>query len=636
VQLSGVDTDSIIEQARREDNQGNRIRRVRQMLFEQLHITGEGEFEQYHEFLWRYTKRNCTVLFRNIRELPDSSLENSQADWKLVIDFPFDEAGHGPRDDLSTIQRFLQSHPRGANTLCWVPSFFSHEAQKDLGMLVILEHILTGERFGQYSSHLSPQDRPAAKSVLESQRSMLRQRVQNHLDAAYGLDAASHGSLDPTQELELSEQYVALCPGFEPQPPVAANLAGAMRDLLSQALQHEFPAAPNFETEIKSSVLKKVYELVLPATQSSDGRAAIDKPLRPLLRQVANPLLIGEMGVEATHFVLGQHWKAHFSRKAAEAGGAMGVAQLRRWIDEPKPMGLPKEGQNLVILLFAAQTNRTLYRHSGPYDNATLQNIPDDCELRSVDLPDDRTWEIAVQRAGSIFGMAPPRLLSANNVSAVVSELKKKADESRRCCQAYSQRLKERMAKLSLKSDETDRLRTAVATRALLERIHAADPGAVVAQLTGASVATSESAMGECLSKAAELEGNLDTANWEIFDAIGKLTDGRQAEAREILAEVNAALSSDEHVIQLAPALKGAQAKAVRLLTATTPPRPPDVKPPIQPPVPPGSEIVDQGTKQDLTLSAAEEVLETLKKRVQDGQTARINLGWVIEKGRAS
>ncbi|MGB0068913.1 MAG: hypothetical protein WBQ11_12755, partial [Isosphaeraceae bacterium] len=195
IQLSGVDTESIIEQARREDNQGNRIRRVRQMLFDQLGIQGEGEFEQYHEFWWRKTKRSCVVLFKNIRELPDSSLENSEEPWKIVIDFPFDEAGHGPRDDLSTLQRFIQSHPDGAKTLCWVPSFFSNDAQKDLGMLVILEHILTGERFGQYSSHLSPQDRPAAKSLLENQRSILRQRVQSHLDAAYGLEVLSQGSL---------------------------------------------------------------------------------------------------------------------------------------------------------------------------------------------------------------------------------------------------------------------------------------------------------------------------------------------------------------------------------------------------------------------------------------------------------
>ena len=83
VQLSGVDTESIIEQARREDNQGNRIRRVRQMIFEQLGIQGEGDFEQFLEFRWRNTKRSCTVLFRNIRELPDSSLENTDESWKL-------------------------------------------------------------------------------------------------------------------------------------------------------------------------------------------------------------------------------------------------------------------------------------------------------------------------------------------------------------------------------------------------------------------------------------------------------------------------------------------------------------------------------------------------------------------------
>ncbi len=191
VQLSGVDTESIIEQARREDNQGNRIRRVRQMIFEQLGIEGEGEFEQYQEFWWRNTKRSCVVLFKNVRELPDSSLENTDDSWKLVIDFPFDEAGHGPRDDLSTVQRFMQSHPDGTKTLCWVPSFFSQDAQKDLGMLVILEHILTGERFAQYSNHLSPQDRQAAKSLLENQRSELSSRVKNHLDAAYGLEVLS-------------------------------------------------------------------------------------------------------------------------------------------------------------------------------------------------------------------------------------------------------------------------------------------------------------------------------------------------------------------------------------------------------------------------------------------------------------
>ena len=69
-----------------------------------------------------------------------------------------------------------------------------------------------------------------------------------------------------------------------------------MQQLLGQALEHEFPAAPQFETEIKSSKLKKVYELVLPATESPMGGVPIEKTQRLLLRQMANPLCWARWG----------------------------------------------------------------------------------------------------------------------------------------------------------------------------------------------------------------------------------------------------------------------------------------------------------------------------------------------------
>ena len=638
VQLSGVDTESIIEQARREDNQGNRIRRVRQMIFEQLGIQGEGEFEQFLEFLWRNTKRNCVVLFKNVRELPDSSLENTDESWKLVIDFPFDEAGHGPRDDLSTVQRFMQAHPDGTKTLCWVPSFFSLDAQKDLGMLVILEHILTGERFAQYSNHLSPQDRQGAKSLLENQRSVLYTRVKNHLDAAYGLEALSQGSLDTTHDLDLSEHYVSLCPGFTARPPVAADLAGAMQHLLSQALEHEFPAAPFFEAEAKPATLKKVYELVAPAAEAPDGRLAIDKTLRPLVRQIANPLMVGEMGPDATHFVLSQHWKTHFARKAAETGSAMVVGKLRDWINDPKPMGMPKEAENLVILLFAAQTNRTFFRHGGPCE-PTLQTVPDDCELRSVPLPAGGVWEPAVQRAGSIFGVAGSRLVTAANVGTLSAEVKKRAGAARPACVAYCQRLKHRMTGIGIAAEKTARMKTSLATRALVDSLDTAEPSSVVGILAAAEIATSEAAMGECRTKAAELDGNLETAGWDIFEAIGKLTDDRQQAAQEILAELREALSSDEHVVGLAPALTSAQARAVRLLTKPVePPKPPIVTPPTphQPPTPPppspGWKVVDEGAADGLDLSKAKDKLAALEKKLRKDRRIQVQISWRIEE----
>jgi hypothetical protein len=643
VQLSGVDTEGIIEQARREDNLGNRVRRVRQMLFEQIGIHGEGEFEQYHEFLWRNTKRTCEVLFRNIRELPDSSLENSSVNWKLIIDFPFDEPGYGPRDDQSVIQRFIQSHPNGTKTLCWMPSFLSSDAQKDLGMLVILEHVLTGERFMQYANHLSPQDRQAAKSLLENQRSVLQQRVRGHIDAAYGLESLSPGSLDTTHDLDLNEHYASLLRGFTPQPPVAANLGGAMEHLLGQALEHEFPGAPHFEAEVKSGTLKKAYELVLPATQSPDCRVAVDKTMRLLLRQIAEPLLLGEMGLDATHFVLSQHWKTHFDRRTADSGNpTITVGQLRDWIDDPKPMGLSKEAENLVILLFATQTNRAFYRHGGPYDEPTLQNLPDDCELRMVHLPSADQWEIAVKRAGNVFGVAGSRLLSAANVGTLSADLKKKAEQVRRPCQTYCQRLQDRMKSLGIVPEGTDRMKTTVATLSIVDKLHAAEPANVVGLLAKAGIATSEAAMGECVGKAAELEGNLSAAGWDIFEAIGKLPDDRKTAAEAILAEVRQAISSDEHVIALAPALTGAQARAVRLLTAAPPVPPvippimPPAKPPVTPPITAGKQIVDQGTNPNLTTAAAKELLVNLDKRVKAGQAAKVSITWVIEQGGSS
>ncbi|MEX0586652.1 MAG: hypothetical protein WD176_08410, partial [Pirellulales bacterium] len=573
LQLSGVDTEGIIKQAEREDNLGNRVRRVRQMLFEQLGIEGEGEIHQFHNFLWRNTQRTCEILFKNIRELPEASLENHEDGWKLVIDFPFDEPGFGPRDDLSKLQAFKLSHRDGAKTICWVPAFFSADAQKDLGLLVVLEHVLAspdestlGERFLQYSRYLSPQDRQSAWTILQNQRSVLRQRVRSHLDAAYGLESLVPGALDTTHELELAERFGSLWQGFDPQPPVAATLGQAMEHLLSQALEHEFPAAPDFKAEVKLSNLKKVWEQVLAATQSADGRAPVDRTLRPLMRQIADPLLLGEMGNDATHFVLGQRWRTHFSRKAAETGAAMTVRQLRRWIDDPTPMGLPKEAANLVLLAFAAQTNRTFYIH-GASCQATLGAIPEDCELREEKLPDEAVWQRAIGRAGSIFGLTVSPLLGANNVAVLSGGVQKSANERRSGCQTYCRRLRDRLLQLGVDAVSAPRMKTAAATLALVESIRDTETGDVVKRLAAADIATSETAMGECLTNVFELEGNLDTANWELFTAVGNLTDDRRAAAAQILGDLKQALQSDEHVIQLAPAVKSAQATALRLLT---------------------------------------------------------------------
>ena len=121
------------------------------MLFEQLGIDDADGLTIERPFKWRNTDRSCEIVFANVRDLPDASLEAGD-DWRVVIDIPFDESGHGPRDDLGRLQHFRQKHPEGSRTLVWVPNFFSQDALKDLGLLVVLEHILAGERFARMAS----------------------------------------------------------------------------------------------------------------------------------------------------------------------------------------------------------------------------------------------------------------------------------------------------------------------------------------------------------------------------------------------------------------------------------------------------------------------------------------------------
>jgi hypothetical protein len=340
------------------------------------------------------------------------------------------------------------------------------------------------------------------------------------------------------------------------------------------------------------------------------------------------------MGTDATHFLLGQHWKSHFTRKS-QTGSGMSVGQLRKWINDPKPMGLPKEAENLIILLFAAQTNRTLYLHGGPFEG-TLTNIPEASELRIMDLPNPEVWKMAVHRAAAIFSFNGSSLLNANNVNQLTTDVKKKSAETRRPCQVYVERLKARMTQLGMPLEKSHRLKTATRARSLLERLLAAEEDDALDVLANADIATSEAAMGECVAKSAELEGNLETAGWDIFEAIGQLTDERKPQVGEILKEVRLALESDEHAVSLAPALREAQAKAVRLLTKKALPGPtPEIQPPPVTPPPPKRQkrVVGQGEEQGVTLDSASERLSALKSKLQRGQTVRINLSWIIEEG---
>ena len=170
----------------------------------------------------------------------------------------------------------------------------------------------------------------------------------------------------------------------------------------------------------------------------------------------------------------------------------------------------------------------------------------------------------------------------------------------------------------------------------ILEKVHLSSDDAIVGVLDSAEVATSESAMGECLNKAGALAGALDGTNWEIFDAIAGLADERKTAANAIRSAVEQALRWDEHVKSLAGVLKEAQSNAVRLLTEVKKPKT-DYhlglpQPTTTPVTKPGRKVVDQGTEQFQDIDDAQAKLEQLTKLTAERRHLRMTITWRIEE----
>ncbi len=640
IQVTGVDIEPIVRgPAASSDNPGNRRRRVREMLFEQLGVTDSNDLFATYPVLWRGTRREVEVLFENVRELSDDKLRGRPGTWTVVIDFPFDDPRFTPADDLARLANYRGDDTQ---TLVWMPSFFSAKAQHDLGRLVVLDYILTGERFNELAAHLSLVDRGPAQALLRNQRDQLQQRVRQYLEVAYGIAGDSREAV--VNPLAPEDQFRSLDQTLEPLPPVGANLKSAFEALLDQLFRHQYPAHPFFDAEVKPAALKKVWPELERAIGSADGRAPVgDRVLRQLIRSIADPVQLGKTG--ESHFVLGDHWRSHFLRQQAREGTAFTVARLRRWIDQPLAMGLPEEVQNLILLTFAGQTNRSFVRGNAPHAPG-IEQMPDDLELREQTLPEPGDWQVAGKRAAALFGLTIPTSRNAGNVARLVEEVHCKARAVREPIASLVRGLSEKSA-LFPTAGGNPRLHTARSALALLADLLSAEGAAVVTTLANAPIETSEAAMRQTLARARELEEDLRTGAWDIFEAMQALCDERQAAARAIVARVCETLAADEHAIGLRAALDAQRLKAVRLLTVAPPP--PSPRPPVGPPTPPlplpikepapaGGRspkpplIVQESAQTDLDSDQAMELLEDLHAILDNDTALRLSISWRLEK----
>ena len=640
LQLVGVDTDSILDQASAHDTTGARIRMVRNLLGDAIGLDTREALLPAFTFPWRGRNRQVDIAFANVRDprdLPDGEFRATADRPKVVIDYPFDPEDRGPADDIARAQR-LRDTIGPTPTLCWIPRSLSEKARRELGQLVILDFLLTGDRLDQHTAHLPQAQRLEARDVLTGRREQLKAYLVEVLRQAYGVSAPDADSV--RDDVALADQFPTLDGSITVRPPTAASLRDAFGQLLDQLWSAVAPAHPQFPETIRKPELVRTLDLVAQAAARPDRRLEVNTGDRPLLRKVIAPLRLGQIG--EAHFTLDRHWRDHFHRMQQANPGPVTVARLREWMDEPTRMALDEPVANLVISAYAIEDDRVLVV-DGMTLPPTVDRLDGRVELRTQELPDEGVWATATGRAPRLFGVASSPLRSAATVAALARDVRAAAEPHRDGVRRLVPALNRLADRFGVPAD-APRRRNAVAAQTLVDGVTtAADDLAVVRFVAGVDVPTTAEALGASIKQAGRVAAALDAAMTDLFDVAFALGPPWDAEAAVIRDRLVQAVAADQFTVDLVEVLTSVARDATALVgRATRQPAAPQVPAPGGPvtpsaaetgpasPIPsaPSPALPAAGDQSGLSGEEARRLLEQL---LAAGALRRLDVRWELE-----
>ncbi|MCA9537158.1 MAG: hypothetical protein KC593_25930 [Myxococcales bacterium] len=564
IRLEGVPLGPILEQARDKDSQGARQRVVRELLFSAMGMDASAESGVDQKVEWRGTKRVGHVRFGNVRKMSDAQLACDDAhDWRLVVDYPFDDAGFGPNDDLAKLDAYMEQGA-GTWTLVWLPSFFAKPMNDLLGEVVVLEHILESrESKKKYLGSLSAEDRARAELDLENLYNAKRARLFQSLEQAYGLRADKDADLDSGRRVD--EHLRVLKPGAKVRMSLAPNLAEALSSFVPALLERRYPRHPYLEGSLSARRLDLLVERFGHIVNADDKRIPADRALVGDMKGTLVELGLVRTTENAVHLVEDKTLQRLEQRRAQLGEDRPTVAQVRHFIDEGGQMGLPLEVQDLVVRCYARWSARTLVMGGRAFEPGKGP-LPGDVELEKPELPSQTAWNQALGLAGAVFGITfAGKGLHGDNLKRLQTQLDARVSSLSGACEQVPELLGQRLAALGV-SGEVPRMETAESARALLRLLSSKNAVLQVESLSGFTPKTSSKALAAHLVSAADVCALLQ--NQLVFGVFEQLREreGELRGAAELVEDVRKCLRQDELNERAAAKIRALAEQGQRLL----------------------------------------------------------------------
>lgn len=397
VSLVGADFGEILERAKGQvESPNRRFRTFYQVLLPLLGLQdqpgyGAGEDNDgVWDSSWRGTRRRGSLCLTNVRELPYERFRVREGgEFRLIIDYPWDEPGHTVEEDRQRTQNCRQAQGQ-SNTLVWLPRHFSEREIQTLHDLAASEFIGSEEGQARLLGSLSAADRQRAVEQAADRARGLRQEVEAIIRRAY----QDHGEV-----LALTSDI----PAKVPHPDLQANL----HHFAAELLDRRYPQHPRFGAEPRAAELERLLDWMCAAAETADQRAPFDNATLPALQNLGHPLELADLGQRAARLRLDTRYMQEVLRQLESS------SLLWRSIDErlEDQFGLQPLVRSLFLLfVLRARGYRALQEQTGrPAGDLVISAKPlVGLRLERAELLDLPAWSRARELGAALFGLTAP------------------------------------------------------------------------------------------------------------------------------------------------------------------------------------------------------------------------------------